>query len=1097
MRKLAFPFAPSGDRIAWYMFREDLLLTNSTMPSVGEDRMRITKTLMITVMVALAILPCEGNDLEAGFHDPPDSAKPWCYWWWLDSNVSKEGITADLEAMKEQGIAGALVFDAGVGGPNAPDGSPFMSPEWREHLLFTLQEAERLGIEISLNLCSGWNAGGPWVKPEQAAKTFVTSEIVVEGGRNVALQLPTPAPIKSNFYRDAAVVAFPVSTQAASEVSPALTASSSYPKYPTALARDLNPDTRWISNGDKPGQGPTPQKPEFLTWTFPVPYPAASLTIDPYTDCGPKDCEFQYSDDGKTFQTICTFTVEERKQKTVTFDERKAKHFRLVLKSSYPFRGQDNWNVQISEVALLKKGQKPASRVAHCKSEDAVDLTSKVDESGKLLWDAPGGTWRIMRMGYTLVGRGVVHCTSPNGGGLEIDPLSKEAMDMHFAATVGACLADVKAFMGKTLTYTHIDSWELGVPNWTPAFQVEFKRRRGYDPLPYLPALAGKIVDSKVISARFLHDCRRTVADCIAENYYGRLSELSREQGMGIHPESGGPFFTHWIDALQCLGKSDIPMGEYWSRRTEPVGSIWYRNQFKVCDTVRQAASAAHIYGRKFVQAEAYTTMGPNWEKDPYMLKDIGDLAFCAGLTRNMLCFYVHQPYLDIKPGNQWEAAGTHFDRNITWFPQSHAWLTYLARCQFLLQQGLFVADVCYYYGENIPAFVPGRDHMKPALPRGYDCDTINKDVLLTRISAKDDRLVLPDGGSYRLLVLPEGDDMSPSVLQKIAELAKSGVTVVGTQPTRTLGLKDYPQCDANLKQRAARLKLVSDKTLQQTLAGKGILPDFESGAVPLRYIHRRSEDADIYFISNQQSKPVTVECTFRVVVKQPEIWDAMTGEMRDAQAYTIADGRCTLPLEFAARGSLFVVFRKPVKSSKGPGSANFAKLKQVGELTGAWTVTFDPEWGGPESAVFEKLEDWTKRPEPGIKYYSGKATYRKIFDLPQESGVRRQGSEESLYLYLNRVRNVAQVRLNGHDLGVVWTAPWRVDITEAVKPAGNKLEIDVINLWPNRLIGDAKLPADKRLTKTNVGKFNNPKHQKLLPSGMLGPVRLMVAGEE
>ena len=1046
------------------------------------------KAVQLLILFALAFSSgiTNGATLEEGFRTPPDSAKPWAYWWWLDSNVSKVGITADLEAMKQQGIAGALVFDAGVGGPNAPDGPPFMSPEWRDHLKFTLEEAQRLGIEISLNLCSGWNAGGPWVQPEQAAKTFVLSEVIVKGGRNVALKLPTPGPLKHNFYRDAAVVAFPALAQAANEVS-TLTTSSSYPKYPPALARDSNPGTRWISNGDKPGQGPTPQKPEFLTWTFPVPYPAASLTIVPYTDCGPKDCEFQCSDDGKTFQTIRTFTVEERKQKTVTFDERKSKHFRLVMKSSYPFRGQDCWNVQISEVALLKKGQKPASRVAPCKSEEAVDVTSKVDDSGKLVWDAPEGFWRIMRMGCTLVGRGVVHCTSPNGGGLEIDPLSREAMNMHFAATAGACLADMKAFMGKTLTYTHIDSWELGVPNWTPDFRAQFKRRRGYDPLPYLPALAGKVVDSREVTDRFLHDCRRTVADCIAENYYGRLSELSREHGMGIHPESGGPFFTHWIDALQCLGRSEIPMGEYWSRRTEPTGSIWYRNQFKVCDTVKQAASAAHIYGRRFVQAEAYTTMGPNWEKDPYMLKDIGDLAFCAGLTRNMLCFYVHQPYLDIKPGNQWEAAGTHFDRNITWFPLSHAWLAYLSRCQFLLQQGQFVADVCYYYGENVPGFVPGRDHMKPALPRGYDCDTINTEVLLTRVSAKDGRLVLPDGMSYRLLVLAMGDSMSPQVLEKIADMAEAGVTIVGAKPTRTPGLKDYPECDVKLKKQAARLQLVSDKSLQETLTGMGIRPDFESGDVPLHYIHRRSDDADIYFVCNQQSKPFTAGCTFRVAGKQPELWDAVTGETRDAAAFTITDGRCTLPLEFASRGSLFVVFRKPVKSLKGPGNANLPALKQVSELTGPWTVKFDPNWGGPESVVFEKLEDWTQRSEPGIKYYSGKATYHKIFDLPAGTAGKH------LYLDLNRVRNIAQVRLNGQDLGVVWTAPWRVEITEAVKPAGNRLEIDVVNLWPNRLIGDAKLPPGKRLTQTNVGKFTNPKHQKLLPSGLLGRVRVQV----
>jgi len=1024
--------------------------------------------------------------IEDRFQTPQDSAKPWTYWWWLDSNVSKVGITADLEAMKQQGIAGALVFDAGIGGPLAPDGPKFMSPQWRDHLKFTLQEADRLGLQISFNLCSGWNAGGPWVKPEHAAKTFVSSETTVQGGKKLQQQLGVPTGIKDNYYRDSAVVATRISEEEVQAI-PKLTASSSYPKYPPALALDRDTGTRWISNGDKPGQGPTQKSPECLNWEFASAFPAASLVVTPYSDCGPKDCEFQYSNDGKTFQTICRFLMPKGQEKTVTFSETEAKFFRLILTSSYPYQGKDNWNVQISEIALLDKDQKnPATLTAQYKSTDGVDLTSSVDASGKLVWDAPEGTWKIMRMGYTLVGRGVVHCTSPSGGGLEIDPLSKEAMDMHFDATAGACLDDMKNFMGKTLKYTHIDSWELGVPKWTDDFQSEFKHRRRYDPLPYLPALAGKIVDSKEISDRFLHDCRRTVADCIADNYYGRLSELSHKHGMGIHPESGGPFFTHWIDALQCLGKSDIPMGEYWARKIEPSGACGWRNAFKRCDTVRQAASAAHIYGKKFVQAEAYTTMGPNWEKDPYMLKDVGDLAFCAGLTRNMLCFYVHQPYLDIKPGNQWQAAGTHFDRNITWFPQSHAWLKYLSRCQFMLQQGLFVADVCYYYGEDVPGFVPGRHHMKPALPDGYDCDTINTEVLLTRVRAKDGRIVLPDGMSYRMLVLPNTDAMSLAVLKRVAELAKAGVTIVGPKPTRTPGLRDYPACDEEVKKLASGLKLVSSDNLQETLTSLGIHPDFKSAAVPLHYIHRRSNDADIYFISNQQNKSVKTQCTFRVTGKQPEIWDAVTGEVRNATAFEIADDRCSLPLKFAERGSLFVVFRKPVKSVKGTSTANFSEQTQIGELSGPWTVKFDPKWGGPESVVFEKLQDWTKRPEPGIKFYSGKATYYKTFDLPSTM----QGVKKRLYLDLKRVRNVAHVRLNGKDLGVVWTAPWQVDITQAVKPTGNKLEIDVINLWPNRLIGDAALPPEKRLTKTNVTKFK--KDSPLLPSGLLGPVRLI-----
>ncbi|MDP6046889.1 MAG: glycosyl hydrolase, partial [Phycisphaerae bacterium] len=991
----------------------------------------------------------------------------------------------------------ALVFDAGIGGRLAADGPVFMSPKWRDHFKFAVKEADRLGLELSLNLCSGWNAGGPWVKPAQAAKRVVWSETVVQSGKKVEIQLPTPRGLKNNYYRDDAVVAFKVPAHEAIAASK-LTASSSYPKYPPSLALDRDPGTRWISNGDKPGQGPTPKSPEFLKWEFPAPFGAASLVITPYSDCGPKDCELQCSDDGKTFRTICKFVVAERKVKTVTFDETKAKakHFRLVMTSSYPFRGKESWNVQISEIELLKKGQKPVSQTTHCKSRDVVDLTSKVGAAGKLTWDAPAGAWRIVRVGYTLVGRGVVHCTSPGGGGLEIDPLSRKAMDMHFAATAEKCLADIGSLAGKTLKYTHIDSWELGVPNWTDDFRREFKRRRGYAPLPYLPVLAGKIVDSKEVSDRFARDHRRTVADCIAENYYGRLSELSRKHRIGIHPESGGPFFTHWIDALQCLGKSDIPMGEFWSRRTEPSGSIWYRNQFKRCDTVKQAASAAHIYGKKYVQAEAYTTMGPNWEKDPYMLKDIGDLALCSGLTRNMLCFYVHQPDMDIKPGNQWPAAGTHFDRNVTWFPQSGPWMKYLSRCQFMLQQGLFVADVCYYTGENVPAFVPGRDHMKPALPAGYDCDTINTEVLMTRISVKDGRIVLPDGMSYRLLVLPAGDAMSLPVLKKLIELSKAGVAIVGAKPTRTPGLRSYPSCDDEVKKLASKLKLISGKSIQEALAAMGVGADFESKGAALHYIHRRSKTADIYFVSNQQSKSVSAECTFRVAGRQPELWDAITGERRDAVAFKMSGGRTTVPLDFAPRGSLLVVFRKSTRSTKGPAESNYPKLKQVGEIDGPWTVKFDLKWGPFDAAQgkrpgefeFKTLEDWTKRPEKSIKYYSGKATYHKTFDLPKTE----QGSKKRLYVDLKRVRNVAHVRLNGKDLGVVWTAPWRVEITKAVKPTANKLEIDVINLWPNRLIGDAALPAEKRLTKTNVTKFkaNSP----LLSSGLLGPVTLRSA---
>jgi hypothetical protein len=685
-------------------------------------------------------------------------------------------------------------------------------------------------------------------------------------------------------------------------------------------------------------------------------------------------------------------------------------------------------------------------------------------------------------------------------------------MDMHFAETGGKMIADAGPLAGKTLKYVHDDSYEVAGPNgqqptWTPDFRAEFRKRRGYDPLSYLPVLARRIVDGRQVSNRFLWDYRRTIGDLYAESHYRRMRALAQKHGIGTHPESGGPFWLH-IDALECEGINDVPMGEFWKRVPEPNGPVPMANWYPICDTVRQAASAAHVYGKPICQAEAFTSMGPNWEEDFFDLKDIGDRAFCAGLTRNMLCFYVHQGRLDVKPGYQWEAAGTHFDRNVTWWDQIHAWLKYLARCQFLLAQGHFAAELCYFYGEDVPNFVPAKTHMRPPLPAGYDCDTINAEVLLGRLSVQDGRLTLPDGMSYRLLVLPQHRTVSPHVLGKIKALVEAGATAVGPRPERAPGLTDHPNCDAEVKRLADELwgemgsgqamermerkvgrgRVIAGKTLREILAADGVPPDFEHRATApdaqLDFIHRTSPAAEIYFVSNQLNRPEKAECLFRVAGRQPEIWDPITGEHWEAGDFRQEKGRTMVPLEFGPRQSWFVLFRKPAAEPK-PKRSNFPTFAVAGELAGPWTVRFDPKWGGPESIVFDKLDDWTKRPEPGIKFYSGKATYLNTFDLPESA--RPPG--QRLYLDLGSLKNVAQVRVNGQDAGVVWTAPWRIEITRLAQPTGNRLEIDVVNLWPNRLIGDAALPPGKRLTTTNVVKFK--KDSPLMASGLFGPVTI------
>jgi len=468
----------------------------------------------------------------------------------------------------------------------------------------------------------------------------------------------------------------------------------------------------------------------------------------------------------------------------------------------------------------------------------------------------------------------------------------------------------------------------------------------------------------------------------------------------------------------------------------------------------------------------------------------------------------VHQPNLNDIPGYQWVNVGTHFDPHITWWDMSHGWLTYIARCQQMLRQGSFVADFAYFRGEDVPGFIAPRDLQQPMRPAGFDYDAVNAEVLLTRASARDSRLVLPDGMSYRYLVLPHEAswNVSPVVLQKIKELTEAGVTVVGPRPAGAPGLTNHPECDEQVGRLADALwpanpatsgqrrigsgRLISDMTLDEIVQVDSLAPDIEfrdvSTQAKLDWIHRRDGDCEIYFVSNQSAVPVTADVVFRVGGKQPEWWDAVTGQIRDLPNWREEDGRTAVPLAFASRESYFVVFREKPQLTSSKDAKNFPELKPVADVTGPWKVSFDPKWGGPESVVFEKLEDWTKRPEEGIRYYSGTATYWQAFDLPKTSS----GKDVRLFLDLGRVENLSTVRLNGKDLGVVWTAPWRVEITHAVQPTGNRLEIDVVNLWPNRLIGDAAQAPEKRLTKTNVTTYQGD--SPLLPSGLLGPVSVM-----
>ena len=707
-----------------------------------------------------------------------------------------------------------------------------------------------------------------------------------------------------------------------------------------------------------------------------------------------------------------------------------------------------------------------------------VDLSGKMDATGHLDWDAPGGDWVILRFGHA--------CTNPK----TIDHLSAGALDKKWEVTTGRLLQEMTPEERRGLKFLECDSYEGGRQTWTARFAEEFRRLRGYDIRPWLPVLAGRTVGDARQSACFQRDYQLTISDLYAENHYARHTALAKASGLKFYAEAAGPHQAQ-ADLLKSISRCDVSMGEFWMPGTHR--GVADASRF----LLRDAAAAAHGYGMKDVFCEAFTGGNDPWRESPFTMKPCGDQAFCDGLTRPCIHGYTISPWLEGAPGVVYWA-GTYFNRHITWWDQAPAYLTYLARCSYLLRQGVFAADVAYYTVDGIGKPV-SRKAAYGELAGRYDYDRTNSEILLTRMSVKDGRIVLPDGLSYRLLVLAANEALPVEVLRKLAAMVKAGATIVGTRPPGPYGMTDDPAEFTALADQlwgAGQPGLAGEKSLGkgrvvwgrpvlQLLHEDGVPPDVEfAGVSPkgvLDWIHRKTGEGDLYFVCSRWQPVEQVECTFRVSDKIPELWDPVTGKVREAGAFRQEHGRTIVPLRFDPCGSLFVLFRKPTAETVRKG-INWLELKPLLEIAGPWTVGFDPKWGGPPEAHFATLADWTTRAEDGIKYYSGKATYRNTFALSVLP-------KSTTYLDLGTVREVAAVRLNGKELGVLWTKPFRVDITAALQPGANRLEIDVVNLWPNRLTGDTFLPKEKRFTRTNMAKYTQA--SQLLPSGLLGPVTL------
>jgi hypothetical protein len=1075
--------------------------------------MKLSRLVWLCLLLSV-VASGQTTDLAADFAHPPDSARLWVWWHWVQHNVSEETLTADLEAFKAQGIGGVTIYPIGGAAGPMPSGPRLLSERWLALYRHAVKECERLGLGVSLNLASGWDCGGPWVTADDACKRFVHAELAVDGPQSLAVPLPKP-PNERRHCFDLDVQAFPADATTAPP-QPIATASSHQPPYPPSYAVDGDEGTFWVSSGTDPGQAPTRDHPEWLRLDYGRPHTAHSLTLRPHRPYGPKEFELQVSDDGQAWTALKTVSVPEQDETKVSFAEHTARYWRLWITASWTSQNAQIVELVIGEptrlsgqLAVKSVQQTPPGRTLRerCAAPSAplladgampvdrskvIDLTDKVDADGTLHWAVPAGHWVILRTCAANTGNGV-KAAGPGGVGPEVDPLRKEAMDHHFAALPARLLDEAGAAAGHTVRYLQIDSWEIGLPNASQTLLDEFQRRRGYDARPYLATLAGRLVESAEVTDRFLYDYRRTLGDVIADNYFGRLTELAHARGCLNHSEAAGPCAPEQMtmDCLANLGRCDVPMGEFWQ------DGGWTESGQNI--NGKQTATAAHVYGKPLVAAEAFTSMY-QWQDSPRTLKPTADRAFCEGTN----WFFVHQSSTsspgDGLPGNEF-FAGTHFDRRITWWPSAHVFTDYIARCQHLLRQGRFVADVLYYNGDGCPSFVEPK-HVDPGVGPGHDYDVCGTEVLLTRLSVRGHELLLPDGMTYHVLVLPASRTMPLAVLRRVAELIEAGARVVGPPPQREPGLRGYPDADAPVAEVAKKVwgEVDGDKVRQRhcgegivawgetpraILEADGVGPDFvASNARPdtfIDFIHRRTDNADIYFLANRKEREETFEARFRATGRQPEVWDAVSGAVRDAEAFTIEPPITKVPLTLPPHGSLFVVFRRP---SAAPSPAAATK-HELDALRGPWTVAFEAKWLSPMPAegatlTFAQLDDWSRRAEDGVRHYSGTATYRQAFTLP--------AAPRRLWLELGTVRELARVRLNGHDLGVVWCAPWQLEITPAAAAGENRLEIDVTNLWPNRLIGDAALPKEQRLTRTNVA-FRAD--QPLLPSGLLGPVKL------
>ncbi|MFX0555414.1 glycosyl hydrolase [Maribacter sp. CXY002] len=1069
------------------------------------------------------------EELLQNFQNPPNEAKPRVWWHWMNGNVTKNGIRKDLEWMHRTGIGGFQNFDANLFTPVVVEKKlVFMEPDWKDAFKFTTDLADSLKLEMAIAGSPGWSVtGGPWVEPKDGMKKYVWSELVIEGGKTFEGKLPAPPTATGAFqnvgpeegismnaaprelpeyYNDAAVVAFQLNEAPTTldDLRPKVTSSAG--KFQLADLSDGDLHHGSFLPPSSIGEDMWIQYEFNTTQTF-----SAYTVTGAYHNAleqfngSPDNRALLVSDDGKNFKKVTDIPGTLVPQTTGSFPETTAKYWRFAIKTLPPapsgiaamFGAPTPTEPDGIEVAefnlfatpriplyeqkagfaawrekLLTVEQNPTVGVA---PKNVIDLTDKMDDDGNLQWEVPQGNWKIIRLGYSLTGR-ENHPASPEATGLEVDKLDADAvrkyintyLDMYKDATDGRMGAE-------GLGYIILDSYEAGHMNWTHNMSPEFQKRRGYDMTPWIPVLTGHIIGNSEQSEKFLWDFRKTIGEMIADNHYDVIGEELYKRGMKRYTESHEGGRIYLADGMDVKRNADIPMSAMWT-----PGSLAGGNDEEVRSEadIREAASVANIYGKPYVAAESMTAIQNAFSWHPEKLKRTADLELASGLNRYVIHTSVHQPLDDKMPGFSLGPFGQYFGRQETWSGAgAKAWVDYLARSSYLLQQGQNVADILYLYGENDNVTLISTESL-PNIPQGHEFDFTSATILKEAISAEAGKLKAKSGVTYEMLQLDKGTHrMTMSTLQKLKELADAGVKIKGTKPIGTPSLTDDIEA----------FKVLADEIWNKSNVGEnialGVPKDVEITGTDHKILfrHRASGNSHIYWLNNRSIDPTEAKIAFRVTGKQPKKWNPQTGEISEV-GYAIENGKTLIQLPFTSWDAFFILFLDD--TSANSLSLPESNMETLATVEGSWQVNFQENRGAPASTTFENLQSWTEREEEGIKHFSGTATYLNTFSISE----KEEGN--TYHINLGEVKNIAEVILNGVNVGTVWKVPFELDVTDAIKTGENTLEIKVTNTWVNRLIGDAQKKPEEKITFTTMPFYRG--NEDLLTSGLMGPVKLI-----